>query len=101
MTLALALTLALLLSPSTDEGVTAGASLRVRLVVGDVLMAGHARRAVGPSPTSVNVVTRCALGMTLTLRLISNAMEAGQLRDLVAACAGGVRGCGAAVGLVA
>ncbi|MDH3843288.1 MAG: hypothetical protein OES69_05080 [Myxococcales bacterium] len=54
----------------------AGTALRVGFVVGDVLVARHARGAVGASPTGVNVVTRRALAVTLTLRVVGNAMKA-------------------------
>jgi len=80
---------------------TAGAALRVRFVVGDVLMTGHARGAVGASPRDVDLMTCRTLAVTLTLRLVGNAMKAGQLCDLVAAGTGCACGHGAAVGLVA
>ena len=91
----------LALGPSTHEGVTAGAALRFRFMVGDVLVASHARGTVGASPTGVNVVTCRALAVTLILRGVWDAMKAGQLRDLVTGRAGGACCHASAVWLVA
>lgn len=72
----LPLTLALALCLSAHESVAAGAALRVRFVVGDVLMASHARGAIGTSPWDVDVMTRCTLGVPLILRFIRDAVKA-------------------------
>ena len=76
---------------AADERVAAGAALCVWLVVGDVLVAGHAGCAVGAYLGFVNAVACRALCVALALRLGRNAMKPWKLDNRVTAGAAGLR----------
>ena len=69
----------------------AGAALGVGLVVGDVLVTGHAGCAIGVYLGFVNVVAGLAFGVAFALRLGRDAMKPRQLGDFVTATAPGLR----------
>ena len=77
------------------------ADLGIGLVIGDVLMAGHAVCTAGANLQFVNVVTSHALGVALTDRHVGQAVQPGELRNLVASCATGLSRDRAAMRLVA
>lgn len=79
----------------------ARATFRVGLVIGDILVTGHAGCAVGAHLDLVNVVAGCALGVAFPLRNIPQAVQTWQLGDFVTAGAAGLRRYRASMGLVA
>ena len=78
----------------------ARAALGIGLVVGDVLVTGHAGCAIGVYLGFVNVVAGLAFGVAFALGLRWNAMKPRQLGDLVTAAALGLRRHGAAMRFV-
>ena len=78
----------------------AGAALCVWLVVGDVLVAGHASCAIGAHLGFVNVVAGLALRVAFAQRDIAELVKTGQLSSFVTARAAGLRRHRAAVRLV-
>lgn len=78
----------------------ARAALCIGLVVGDVLVADHAGRAVGAHLSFVDTVARCAVGVAFAQRDIGETVKPWQLGDFVTVCAAGLRGDRAAVRLV-
>lgn len=68
----------------------ARAAFRTGLVVGDVLMAGHAACAVGTNLELVNVMARGALGMAFSYRDIGQSVQPRQRVDLMTAHAAGL-----------